>query len=150
MEATAAGVEIVLPTDLVVSSAIDRPEQAQVVHDIADDQMALDIGPESAAHFAAVVADARTVVWNGPMGVFETPAFAAGTATLAAAVGALGEAAFTVIGGGDTAAAAAMFGIVDHVSHVSTGGGASLDLLSGAILPGIEALTDRDSHGAQS
>ncbi len=149
VEAKAAGVEMVLPDDLVVAPAIDQPADAHVVRDVADDEMALDIGPASQARFAAVVADARTVIWNGPMGVFETDAFAAGTAAVAAAVAGLGPAAFTVIGGGDTAAAAAMFSIVDQVSHVSTGGGASLDLLSGAVLPGVDALTDRDPHGVE-
>jgi len=149
LEAAAASVDVVLPDDLVVAPAIDQPGSAHVVHDVADDEMALDIGPSSQARFAAVVSDARTVVWNGPMGVFETPAFAAGTAAVAAAVAGLGPGTFTVIGGGDTAAAAAMFDIADKVSHVSTGGGASLDLLSGAVLPGVAALTDRDSHGVE-
>ncbi len=149
IEAAEAGVEVVLPSDLVVAPAIDRPEDAHVVFDVAAEEMALDIGPASRTRFAAALADARTVVWNGPMGVFETAAFAAGTEAVAEAVAKLGSEAFTVIGGGDTAAAAAMFDIVDKVSHVSTGGGASLDLLSGAVLPGVDALTDRDSHGAE-
>ncbi len=149
IEAAAADVEVVLPDDLVVAPAIDQPDEAHVVRDVPDDEMALDIGPVSQARFAATLADARTVVWNGPMGVFEKEAFAAGTGAVAAAVAGLGVESFTVIGGGDTAAAAAMFGIVDKVSHVSTGGGASLDLLSGAVLPGVDALTDRDSYGVE-
>jgi len=149
IEAAAADVEVVLPDDLVVAAAIDQPGTAHVVHDVADNEMALDIGPASQARFVAALADARTVVWNGPMGVFETEAFAAGTKAVAEAVASLGADAFTVIGGGDTAAAAAMFGIVEKVSHVSTGGGASLDLLSGAVLPGVDALTDRDPHGVE-
>ena len=149
VEATAAGVEVVLPDDLVVAAAIDQPGSAHVVNDVPEGEMALDVGPVSRARFAAALADARTVVWNGPMGVFETEAFAAGTEAVAEAVAALGPGAFTVIGGGDTAAAAATFGIVDKVTHVSTGGGASLDLLSGAVLPSIDVLTDRDSHGVE-
>ena len=149
VEAAAADVEVVLPDDLVAAPAIDRSAAAHVVYDVADDEMALDIGPASRARFAAVLVNARTVVWNGPMGVFETEAFAGGTAAVAAAVASLGPGAFTVIGGGDTAAAAAMFSIVDKVSHVSTGGGASLDLLSGVVLPGVDALTNRDSHGVE-
>jgi len=147
VEAADANVDLVLPTDLVVAPAIDRPQDAHVVETVADDEMVLDIGPASAAHFAATIAGARTVAWNGPMGVCETPGFDQGTRVVAAAVAALGSHAFTIIGGGDTAAAAAMFDIADAVSHVSTGGGASLDLLSGALLPGVEALTDRDLNG---
>ena len=147
-KATEAGVDVVLPTDLVAAAAIDAPTTAHVVEAVADDEMALDIGPASQARFAAAIAEARTVVWNGPMGVFETPEFAAGTRAVGAAVAALGERAFTIIGGGDTAAAAAAFGLSDTVTHVSTGGGASLDLLSGVVLPGIEALTDR-AEGAE-
>lgn len=147
--AAAASVEVILPDDLVVAPSIDQPGNAHVVHDVADDEMALDIGPASCARFVAAMADAGTVVWNGPMGVFETEAFAAGTEAVAAAVAGLGPGALTLIGGGDTAAAAAMFDIVGAVSHVSTGGGAALDLLSGAVLPGVDALTDRDSQGVE-
>jgi len=147
--ATAANVEVVLPEDLVVAPAIDQPDSAHVVHDVAEGEMALDIGPRSRERFAATLVDARTVVWNGPMGVFEMEAFAAGTEAVAEAVANLGAGAFTVIGGGDTAAAAAKFGIAEKVSHVSTGGGASLDLLSGAVLPGVDALTDRDANGVE-
>ncbi len=145
--AAASGVEVVLPDDLVVAPAIDRPDRAHVVHDVPDDEMALDLGPETRGRFAAALVGARTVVWNGPMGVFETPAFAEGTRSIADSVGALGPPAFTVIGGGDTAAAAAKFSISSRVSHVSTGGGACLDLLAGRILPGVSSLTDRESYG---
>lgn len=141
--ADAAGVELVLPTDLVVAPAIDAPQAATVVTDVAADRMALDIGPVSRERFVAAIADAQTVVWNGPMGVFETPEFAAGTVAVAQAIAALGSGALTIVGGGDTAAAAALAGITRRVTHVSTGGGASLDLLSGAILPGVAALHDR-------
>jgi phosphoglycerate kinase len=147
LAAAEAGVELVLPVDLVVAPAIDRPDAAHVVEAVNDGEMALDIGPASQARFSAAIADARTVVWNGPMGVFETPGFDGGTRAVAAAVAGLGSRAFTVIGGGDTAAAAALFGIASQVTHVSTGGGASLELLSGAVLPGVAALTDREPHG---
>lgn len=143
-QAESAGVELLLPVDLVAAPALDAPEAAHVVSAVAAEEMALDIGPQTQERFAAAVAAARTVVWNGPMGVFEMPEFAAGTRAVATAVAALGEDAFTVIGGGDTAAAAAQFGISGAVTHVSTGGGASLDLLSGAVLPGVAALTDRE------
>ncbi|NKB90245.1 MAG: phosphoglycerate kinase [Acidobacteria bacterium] len=145
-----AGVEMVLPDDLIAAPAIDDPANAHVVREVAPDEMALDIGPDSCARFAEAIGDAQTVVWNGPMGVFETPGFDAGTRAVAAAVAKLENTAFTVIGGGDTAAAAVLFGIAERVSHVSTGGGASLDLLSGAVLPGVEALTDRTTLGDES
>ncbi len=145
--AAAADVEVVLPDDLVAAPAIDRPDRAHVVIEIPADEMALDLGPETRGRFAAALAGARTVVWNGPMGVFETPEFAAGTRSMAESIAALSPPAFTVIGGGDTAAAAEKFSISSRVSHVSTGGGASLDLLAGRILPGVSALTDRELYG---
>lgn len=145
--AAVAAVEVVLPDDLIVAPAIDRPDMAHVVHDVPAEEMALDVGPETRGRFAAALASARTVVWNGPMGVFETPAFADGTRSMAESIAALAPPAFTVIGGGDTAAAAAKFSISSRVSHVSTGGGASLDLLSGRILPGVAALTDSELYG---
>ena len=141
--AAEADVEVVLPDDLVVAPAIDRPDRAHVVQEVPSDQMVLDVGPKTRERFAAALADARTVVWNGPIGVFEIPEFAHGTSSMAETIASLGPQAFTVIGGGDTAAAAAMFSISSRVSHVSTGGGASLDLFSGRILPGVSALTDR-------
>lgn len=138
------GVDVLLPDDFVAAPSFDDVGGATVVAEIPADQMALDIGPTSAARFAAALADARTVLWNGPMGVFEVEEFAAGTRRVGAAIAEVdGRDGLSIVGGGDTAAAAAAFGISAKMSHVSTGGGASLDLLSGAVLPGIAALTDR-------
>jgi phosphoglycerate kinase len=105
---------------------------------LPDGWMGLDIGPGSAAAFADVILDARTVFWNGPMGVFEDPRFEAGTRTVAQA--AVDTRGFTVVGGGDSAAALAQFGLDEGIDHVSTGGGASLELLELGDLPGLEAL----------
>jgi len=105
--------------------------------------MGLDIGPESAEAFASVIAGAKTVVFNGPPGVFEMPAFEGGTRVMMAAiVGATEGGSTTIIGGGDTATACKNYGAMDRVSHVSTGGGASLELLEGKTLPGVAALSD--------
>jgi phosphoglycerate kinase len=104
----------------------------------------MDAGPESRKLFAAAVGRAKTIVWNGPVGVFEFDKFAQGTRSLADAVAAAtARGATTIIGGGDTATAAAKFGVEEKVSHVSTGGGASLELLEGKVLPGVSALTDK-------
>jgi phosphoglycerate kinase len=141
--AESAGVEIVLPTDVVVASDIAADAQATVVSvdAIPPDQIGLDIGPESAARFAARLADARTAFWNGPMGVFELAPFAAGTEAVATAL--TGVDGLTVIGGGDSAAAIRQLGFRDdQFGHVSTGGGASLELLEGRSLPGLVVLED--------
>jgi len=134
------GVEILLPEDLVVAATFDRDATPEVV--AADampaDRMSLDIGPRSAQRIAAAVSSAGSVFWNGPMGVFEWPAFAAGTRTIAEAMAS--SSAFTVVGGGDSAAAVRAFGRDARLDHVSTGGGASLELLEGRELPGVEAL----------
>ncbi len=113
-------------------------EVRQMGVDLPDGWMGVDIGPGTAAAFADVIADARTVLWNGPMGVFEDPRFAAGTEAVARAMAA--TRAFTVVGGGDSAAAARAFGVADEMDHVSTGGGASLELIEKGDLPGLAAL----------
>jgi len=134
------GVEVILPTDVVVAPEFDEDAPATTVSadDMPDDQMGLDIGPATAASIAAAVDDAAQVFWNGPMGVFEWAAFAAGTRGVAEAMAATD--AFTVVGGGDSAAAIRRMGLADQVDHVSTGGGASLELLEGAELPGVAVL----------
>jgi phosphoglycerate kinase len=138
-----AGERLLLPTDVVAAEAFSADAAHAVVPAgaIPPDRMGLDIGPESAAAFAAAVADAGTVFWNGPMGVFELAPFAAGTRTVAAAVAAATAVAMTVVGGGDSAAAVRAFGLDESAfSHISTGGGASLEYLEGRELPGLTAL----------
>ena len=140
-KAEARRVGVLLPVDVVVADAIDKPETASEVTveaGVPDGKMALDIGGESRRRFAAPLQAAKTVFWNGPMGVFEKPPFDAGTRAVAAAVGAAD--AFTVIGGGETVAAAKQAGVEARIGHVSTGGGASLEFLAGQTLPGVEAL----------
>ena len=133
--------KLLLPTDLVVgrefSADTERREIAGV--DVEDGWMGLDIGIETAARYAQEIAKARTVFWNGPMGAFELDPFAQGTRMVAEAVAQ--ASGTTVVGGGDSAAALAQFGLVDRVDHVSTGGGASLELIEGKALPGVEALS---------
>lgn len=145
-EAERRGVRIVLPTDVVVASAFAADAEYEVVAADAIESssfgatgLGLDIGPDSAAAFAAVIADSSTVFWNGPMGVFEMAAFAAGTRTVAQALA--DTSAFTVVGGGDSAAAVRALGFTDdQFGHISTGGGASLEYLEGKPLPGLEVL----------
>jgi phosphoglycerate kinase len=137
-----AGVEMLqLPVDLVSGQEFDAGTPVQEIEgvDVPEGWMGLDIGPVTAKRYADVVKDAGTVFWNGPMGAFELEPFAAGTRAVAEAV-AVSE-AITVVGGGDSAAALAQFGLVDMVDHVSTGGGASLELIEGKDLPGVEALS---------
>jgi len=137
------GVSLLLPVDTVVAPEFSADATPAVVScdAIPSDQMGLDIGPVTAEIFAGSIKAAATVVWNGPMGVFEFPAFAAGTIAVAKAMAE--TSAFTVIGGGDSAAAVNQFGFADRISHISTGGGASLELLEGLELPGVACLSDR-------
>lgn len=134
--------KVVLPVDVVIAQSVDRDAEAKVVaaDEIPDDWMGLDIGPASVELFASRLAGAQTVFWNGPMGVFELDTFAAGTRGVAEAVADLAS-ALTVVGGGDSAAAVRALGIDESkFSHISTGGGASLEFLEGKTLPGLEAL----------
>jgi phosphoglycerate kinase len=140
--ARARGVTVRLPVDVVVAAGPDegRTARSVAVREIPPDRMGLDIGPATREQFAATLKGARTVVWNGPLGVFERPGFAEGTMAVARAVADCG--AFSVIGGGDTVAAAHAAGVVDRISYVSTAGGAFLEFLEGRELPGVAALTD--------
>jgi phosphoglycerate kinase len=136
--------KIELPVDLRVASAFAADAESKVVavNDVPAEWMALDIGPATIAHYSNHLAGARTVVWNGPMGVFEFPAFARGTVAIAEILGGLKDAT-TIIGGGDSAAAIRDAGLEEKMSHVSTGGGASLEFLEGIELPGVAALNNK-------
>ncbi len=138
-------IEVVLPIDCIVSSATDgsAPGSPKKVDALGADDIGVDVGPETIALFASKVADAKTVVWNGPMGIFEVPAFAAGTTGMAKSLAGLKErGAVTVVGGGDSVAAVQESGLAERFSHLSTGGGASLEFLEGKVLPGVAALED--------
>ncbi|MCD8199535.1 MAG: phosphoglycerate kinase [Coriobacteriaceae bacterium] len=137
------GVNLMIPTDVVCAEAMAEGVETKVVSvdEIPDDMMGLDIGPETRKAYAAAIADAATVFWNGPMGVFEFPSFEVGTKAVAEAVAS--SDAMSVIGGGDSVAAIKKFGLADQVSFMSTGGGASMQLLEGKDLPGVVALQDR-------
>lgn len=140
-QAKSAGVELILPTDIVVAPAFaaDAPATVVPAAKMPSDQIGLDIGPDSAATFAAAITKAHTVFWNGPMGVFEFPAFAAGTKAVAEALTKVSG--LSVVGGGDSAAAVRILGFADdQFGHISTGGGASLEYLEGKSLPGLEVL----------
>lgn len=139
----ARGVNILLPVDLVVAPAVSPDAGAQVVpvDKVPRDMMALDIGPETTHIFSMTVKDAGTILWNGPMGVFEMEPFSRGTFELARALAQ--SKAVTIVGGGDSAAAVQRAGVADNISHISTGGGASLEFLEGKVLPGVAALQDK-------
>ncbi|CAN1212529.1 phosphoglycerate kinase [Tumidithrix helvetica PCC 7403] len=139
------GVQLLLPTDVVVADnfAPDANSQTVSIDNIPDGWMGLDIGPDSLKVFQEALADCKTVIWNGPMGVFEFDKFAAGTDGIAHTLSGLtGSGTITIIGGGDSVAAVEKVGVADKMSHISTGGGASLELLEGKVLPGIAALND--------
>ncbi|MBC3804811.1 phosphoglycerate kinase [Acetobacterium fimetarium] len=142
-KAKSKGVQLLLPVDVVAAEAFaaDAPYKTVDVTTIPDGSMGLDIGPVTSAIFEKAILAAKTVIWNGPMGVFEMPAFAKGTAAVAKAMAE--SDAITIIGGGDSAAAVKILGFEDGMSHISTGGGASLEFLEGKKLPGIEILQDR-------
>ena len=142
-EAKKMKVQLLLPVDLVVADAIAESAVAKVVlpGELEDKEMALDIGPETIENYAKVLREAKTVVWNGPMGVFEIPAFAKGTYGIAQAIA--DSQAISVIGGGDSVAAVEKAGLTKRMSHISTGGGASLEFLEGKILPGIDCLSNK-------
>jgi phosphoglycerate kinase len=139
----ARGASVPLPSDVVVATrfAADAPATIKPVAQVQPDELILDVGPQTAQYLAARMAQAGTIVWNGPLGVFEFPAFAHGTETLAHAVAA--STAFSIAGGGDTLAAIAQYGIGDQVSYISTGGGAFLEVLEGKTLPAFEVLARR-------
>ena len=142
-KAEAAGVKMLLPVDCVCGKEFKNDTEYAVFDrdKIPADMMGLDIGPETAKLYAQAVSDAATVVWNGPMGVFEMPNFAKGTRAVAEALAE--SSAVTVIGGGDSAAAVEQFGLADKMTHISTGGGASLEFLEGKVLPGIAVIEDK-------
>ncbi len=138
-----AGDKLVLPVDNVCAEKFDNDAPSKVIEgDIPDGYMALDIGPKSVKLFESVLKDAKTVVWNGPMGVFEMPNFAKGTLEIGKFLGTLTDAT-TIVGGGDSTAAVKKLGVADKLTHISTGGGASLEYLEGKTLPGIAAVSDK-------
>ena len=146
-KAEAKGVKLLLPVDTAIAASFPSPIDAEIPVDYVDctaipaDQMGLDIGPKAAAEFAAAAKAAKTVVWNGPMGVFENPTLAKGTIAVAQALA--DSDAVTIVGGGDSAAACEQLGFASQITHISTGGGASLEFLEGLELPGIACLQDK-------
>jgi len=147
--AAGSGVKLLLPTDILTAAAFDNDAPSSVYSvvppgGIPDDRMGLDIGPETTGVFVEEIAKAGTVLWNGPVGVFEMPNFAKGTIAVAEAmVKATADGAVTIVGGGDSAAAVAQYGFSEKMSHVSTGGGASLEFIEGKLLPGVEVINDK-------
>jgi len=146
--AAARGVELKLPVDCVASTAADgtAPSRTVAIGGLGEDEMGVDIGAGTVREFTQALRDARTVLWNGPMGIFEVPAFSAGTRGIAEALAQAGaRGVVTVVGGGDSVAALQQAGLTERMTHVSTGGGASLEFLEGRILPGVAALDDREA-----
>ena len=144
-EAKSRNLKFMLPTDHVVSDKLDATAVAQSIGEgqpIPANLMALDIGPKTIEAFSEEISGARTIVWNGPMGVFENPTFAKGTFQVAKAV-AENAGAISIVGGGDSVSAVKKAGVADKITHISTGGGASLEFLEGKKLPGVEALTNK-------
>jgi len=143
-QAQTAGVQLMLPTDLIVTKEFSAEAASRVsaVSGIGADELALDIGPKSAENFAKSIVSAQTVIWNGPMGVFEMDAFAKGTEKIAQAMAECQG--ITIVGGGDSVAAVEKMGVAEKLSHISTGGGASLEFLEGKVLPGVAALKDKE------
>jgi phosphoglycerate kinase len=144
-KAEAAGAKLLLPGDAVVADAFsaDAKHQTVAVDAVPAGWRMLDIGPATVQTFSSEVQGAKTVIWNGPMGVFEMETFATGTRAIAQAMAdATAKGAFTIVGGGDSVAAIEQAGLAEKVSHVSTGGGASLELLEGRVLPGVDILND--------
>ena len=144
-DAKAKGVKLLLPVDHIAADKFDaaaKPHTIAAGQPIPDNLMGLDIGPESVEQFSEEISRAATIVWNGPMGVFEMPAFSKGTFKIAHAV-ADNAGATSIVGGGDSVSAVKAAGVADKISHISTGGGASLEFLEGKKLPGVEALTDK-------
>ena len=142
-KAKAKGVKFLLPVDTLCAAEFSADAKPELVDTMAipDDRMGMDIGPKTIALFSDAVKDAGTVIWNGPMGVFEFPAFAEGTRAVAQALAETD--AITIVGGGDSAAAVAQLGFADKMTHISTGGGASLEFLEGKELPGVACLLDQ-------
>jgi phosphoglycerate kinase len=141
-DAKARNLKFLLPVDHVVAEKFDANARPEIVTEIPADKLAMDIGPQTITQFSAEISQARTIVWNGPMGVFEFDHFAKGTRAIAKAV-ATTAGATSIVGGGDSVAAVHDAGVADKITHISTGGGASLEFLEGKKLPGVEALTNK-------
>lgn len=145
-QAKNAGTDLLLPVDVTIAAAFDAPETAKAadIDAIDDGWMALDIGPKTIENYIAKIKDAKTIIWNGPMGVFEQDVFAVGTNALAKAVAE--SEAYSVVGGGDSVAAVKKSGMADKINHISTGGGASLEFMEGRVLPGLAIIEEREDQ----
>jgi phosphoglycerate kinase len=136
-----AGDKLKLPVDTIVTREFKQGSPSEAVTKIPDDKMGVDIGPKTVQQFAKILESAKTIIWNGPMGVFEMPPWDTGTVALAKAVAHSGS--VSIVGGGDSEKAIKSAGVADKITHISTGGGASLEFLGGVELPGVAALTDK-------